>query len=116
MICLLASQLSTASYGQDTGCDSTYVKVDEAPMFQNGYDNLAFYISNIDYGNCAIGEEVLLTWTIDRSGQMINIDAPTLKGECKDRVIEQLAKFPRWRPARVMGIPVCFKMKVRKDG
>lgn len=85
-------------------------------MFQNGYDNLAFYISNLDYGNCSIGEAIILTWTIDLTGKMIDIDAFGLNGECKDRVIGQLAKFPRWTPARVMGIPVCFKMKVRKDG
>lgn len=116
VICILASQISTASFGQNTGCDSIYVKVDEAPMFMNGYDNLAFYISNLDYGNCAIGKAVILTWTIDRSGQMIDIDAIGLNGECKDHVIGQLAKFPTWSPARIMGIPVCFKIKFRKEG
>jgi hypothetical protein len=42
VIYILASQVSIASHGQNTGCDSIYVKVDEAPMFMDGYDNLAF--------------------------------------------------------------------------
>ncbi len=114
LVCFLGLQVSVNSLGQSIECDSVYTIVDEAPMFKNGYDDLAFYISNLDYGDCGFNDAVILTWTIDRSGRMIDIDAPSLKGECKDLVIKQLAKFPTWNPARVMGMPVCFRMKLRK--
>jgi hypothetical protein len=115
LICALVSQVSTNSVAQNTPCDSVYTMVDEVPMFKNGYQDLAFYISNLDYGSCAPDEKVTLTWTIDRSGQMIDIDVLGLDGECKSRIIAQLAKYPKWTPARVMGVPVCFKMKLRKE-
>jgi hypothetical protein len=115
LITVLTSQISTRSLAQNAGCDSTYAMVDEAPMFKNGYNEFAFYINNLDFGNCEITDTVTLAWTVDRSGQMIDIDVAGLKEECKDRVIGQLAKFPKWTPAKVNSIPVCFKMKVRKD-
>ena len=113
MIGVLA-QLSTNLFGQNTPCDSVYTMVDEAPMFKNGYDELSFYLRNLDYGSCELQKTLLLTWTIDSSGQMIDIDASGLEGECKSNIIGQLAKFPRWSPARLNGIPVCFKMKVKQ--
>ena len=106
--------MSTGLFGQNRPCDSVYTKVDEAPMFKNGYDELSFYLRKLDYGSCDLQKTLLLTWTIDSSGEMIDIDAPALEGECKSRIIAQLAKFPRWSPARLNGIPVCFAMKVKQ--
>ena len=111
---MLASQMSTSLFGQNKLCDSVYTRVDEAPMFKDGYDKLSFYLRNLDYGSCELQKTLLLTWTIDSSGQMIDIDAPDLEGECKSHIIGQLAKFPRWSPARMNGIPVCFAMKVKQ--
>ena len=113
---VLVYLMSANSFGQSIQCDSIYTKVDEAPSFKGGYDNLAFYIDNLDYGDCLLNKTLILTWTIDRSGHMIDIDTPNLEGECKARVIAQLAKFPKWSPARVLGMPVCFKIKLRKAG
>lgn len=102
------------SFGQNMQCDSIYTRVDEAPLFKDGYQNLAFYIDKIDYGDCVFSKTLVLTWTINRSGQMIDIDTPGLEGECRSRIIEQLAKFPQWTPARVMGMPVCFRIIIKK--
>ena len=113
LICL-GSQITTTSFGQSLACDSVYTMVDEAPMFKNGYDELAFYIDNLDYKDCGVNKTITLIWTVDRSGQMIDIDVKGMEGECRSRVIAQLAKFPLWTPARVMGMPACFKMKIRK--
>lgn len=115
LIWLLVLQMSTNLFGQTIHCDSVYTMVDEVPTFKNGYDDLSFYLRNLDYGSCGPHETVVLTWTIDSSGQMINIDAPGLEGECRSRIIGQLAEFPRWNPARLMGIPVCFKMTIKRS-
>ena len=113
LIFFLILQLTTESLGQNVKCDSVYTMVDEAPMFKSGYDELASYIDNLDYGDCPIDQAITLTWTIDRLGQMIDIDAD-VQGECWSRITTQLAKFPIWSPAKVMGMPVCFKMKLKK--
>jgi len=114
LICIWGSQMSTNSFAQNLQCDSIYTMVDEAPMFKNGYDDLSFYIANLDYGSCELPETVILTWTINHLGEMIDIKTPGLEGECSSRIIAQLAKFPRWKPARVMGMPVCFKMSLKR--
>jgi hypothetical protein len=115
LICFLISQISVDSFGQSMPCDSVYTMVDEAPMFKGGYENLAFFINNLDFGDCQLNKTIVLTWTVDRLGQMVDIDVPTLEGECKSSVIAQLAKYPVWSPARVMGMPVCFKITIKKS-
>src|SRR5690348_16643745 len=106
LIGVLVSHIGICSFGQNIGCDSVYTMADEAPIFKNGYDELAFYIDNLDFRDCGLNKTITLSWTIDRSGKMIDIDATGLEGECKSRIISQLEKFPLWTPARVMGMPV----------
>jgi hypothetical protein len=114
LISIFATQMSMDSFGQNMGCDSVYIMIEEAPMFKSGYDELAFYIDNLNFGDCGRNKSTILIWTINRSGKMIDIDVEGLEGECKSRIIAQLDKYPLWTPARVMGMPVCFQMKVKR--
>jgi hypothetical protein len=44
---------------------------------------------------------------------MVNIDVPSIEGECRQKIIEQLKAFPKWKPGRLKGKPVCIKMYLR---
>jgi hypothetical protein len=103
-----------SSLGQTAHCDSVHTIVDEMPKFGTADQELFMYIAkNLKFGACGVDEMKLLTWTIDSEGRMINIDATSLDGECKKNVIEQLKKFPSWKPGRHKGKPVCVKMNLR---
>jgi hypothetical protein len=105
---------SLMSFGQSTPCDSVYVIVDEMPKFGNSDRDLFIHIGkNLKFGKCGLDEMKLLTWTIDTEGRMINIDASSLEGKCKQDIIGQLEKFPSWKPGRLNGRPVCVKMNLR---
>jgi hypothetical protein len=53
LTCMLASQMSTSLFGQNKLCDSVYTRVDEAPMFKDGYDEPSFHLNNLD---CELGQ------------------------------------------------------------
>ena len=106
--------ISLTSFGQTTPCDSVFMVVDEMPTFGDLDNDLSIYIAkNLKFGTCGLDEMKRLTWTIDTEGRMINIDAPSLEGKCKQDVIAQLEKFPLWKPGRLKGKPVCVKMNLR---
>jgi hypothetical protein len=116
VICLLGSQMVTYSFGQTVPCDTVYTMVDEMPMFANGYEDLVNYLTKtLDFGSCELHVTKTLTWTINRLGDVIDIDAPGLEGECRSRVIGQLANFPKWTPGKLMGMPVCVRTTLRKS-
>lgn len=106
--------ISTQSLGQTIQCDSVYTIVDVMPEFGSTDQDLSLYIiKNLKFGVCGLDKMKLLTWIIDSEGRMINIDATSLDGECKKKVVEQLKKFPLWKPGRLNGKPVCVKMNLR---
>ena len=106
--------MQVTSYGQTTPCDSVYSVVDEMPKFgKEDFDLMSYFAKHVQFGSCGLDEMKILTWTIDRTGNMINIDAPSLEGQCRQKIIEQLKAFPRWKPGRLNGKPVCVKMSFR---
>lgn len=106
--------ISMPSLSQTQSCDSIYTIVDEMPKFGTDDNGLLIYMAkNLNFGACGLDEMKLLTWTIDSEGRMTNIDATSLKGECKNYVVEQLKKFPLWKPGRHKGKSVCVKMNLR---
>lgn len=70
-------------------------------------------IRNVQFGQCGVDEMKLLTWTINTEGRMIDIDATSLEGKCKQDIVRQLERFPLWKPGRLNGKPVCVKMNLR---
>jgi hypothetical protein len=114
LICVVGSLIITNSFGQITRCDSVYTIVDEMPEFGKECEDLSINLAkNLKFGSCGLDEMKILTWTIDTSGQMIDIDAPSLDGKCRTDIIGQLAKFPKWKPGRLKGRSVCVKMILR---
>lgn len=102
------------TFGQTSLCDSVYEIVDDMPKFGDSVEDLTLYVAkNVKFGKCGLDEMKTSTWIIDTEGRMINIDAPSLEGQCKQDVIEQLEKFPRWKPGKRNGALVCVKMSFR---
>jgi hypothetical protein len=98
------------SYGQTAPCDSVYTTVDEMPEFATSdIAPMSYLMKHLTVGK-KCDQIRILTWTIDHEGNMINIDAPSLEGECKQKIIDQLKAFPQWKPGKLNGKPVCVKM------
>ena len=114
LLLFICAWMQVPSYGQTTPCDSVYSVVDEMPKFgKEDFDLTLYFAKHVQFGSCGLDEMKILTWTIDRAGNMINIDAPSLEGQCRQKIIEQLKAFPRWKPGRLNGKPVCVKMSFR---
>jgi hypothetical protein len=112
LVCALRLVVPLTSFGQTSHCDSAYAIVDEIPKFGE-LDFTLYLAKNVKFGKCGMDEMKIFTWTVDTEGQMINIDAPTLEGQCKQDIIGQLEKFPRWKPGKLKGRLVCVKMTLR---
>jgi hypothetical protein len=99
---------------QETTCDSLYTVVDKMPVYGEGKADLVKYLSsNLTFKKSCRPEELkFLTWTINTEGQMVDIDAIGLEGQCRLNVIDQLKTFPNWTPGKLEGISVCVKMTV----
>lgn len=114
LFCIAGSLMRLTSFAQTTPCDSVYTIVDEMPKFgKEDFDLMSHLIKHVQFGSCGLDEMKILTRTIDSSGHMINIDVPSLEGECKQKIIEQLKTFPPWKPGKLKGKPVCVKMMLR---
>jgi hypothetical protein len=84
------------------------------PKFTEAGESVGLYLmKNLKIDKCARDEIRVLTWTIDTAGNMVNIDVPSIEGECRQKIIEQLKAFPKWKPGRLKGKPVCVKMYLR---
>lgn len=112
--CIAGSLMRLTSFAQTTPCDSVYTIVDEMPKFAESNEDFGRYVmKNIKIGRCALSDIRLITWTIDSSGHMVDIDVPSLEGECKQNIIEQLKAFPPWKPGKLKVKPVCVKVMLR---
>jgi len=113
-LCFAVPLACVASFAQTSTCDFVYVQVEEMPEFGKSKEDLLSYLAkHLQLGECGLDEMKVLTWTIDAAGNMIDIDAPSLEGECKQKIIAQLKEFPRWKPGKQKGKPVCVKMTLR---
>jgi hypothetical protein len=102
--------MQVTSYGQTIPSDSVYTMVDEMPEFTTSAINpLSYLVKHLTVGKKCDPIRII-TWTIDRTGNMINIDVRPLEGECKQKIIDQLKAFPQWKPGKLNGKPVCVKM------
>jgi hypothetical protein len=112
--CIAGSLMRLPSFAQTTPCDSVYTIADEMPKFGESNEDFGRYVlKNLKINKCARYDIRLITWTIDSTGHMVNIDVPGLEGECKQNIIEQLKAFPLWKPGKLKGKPVCVKMMLR---
>ncbi len=101
-------------YGQVSSCDSVYTFVDQMPTFRNGDSDLLIYLNkNLKFRERCRPEELKrLIWTIDKDGNMTDIDLIGLEDQCKTDIIEQLKNIPIWSPGQLNGEFVCVKMMV----
>jgi hypothetical protein len=95
-------------------CDTVYMVVDNMPKFGDKDEELMQHLSkHLNFGDCGLDEMKTITWTIDIHGNMIDVDAPGLDNECRNKVVGQLKQFPKWKPGTQNGNPVCVKMALR---
>ena len=95
-----------------TPCDSAYLVVDQPPMFGTDEHDLYKYLSkhfSIKEG-CEPPGKLILTWTINAEGKMIDIDVKGIDGHCKTEILDEFKSFPDWTPGKHKGKPVCVKM------
>ncbi len=112
IIILLSGFWTIDCLGQESPCDSLFTVVDKEPLFAKEKKGLLEYFGkNLKFNNaCKADQLIRLTWTINKEGKMIDIDAVGLEGQCKADLISQLKTFPIWSPGRLKGKLVCVKM------
>lgn len=114
-IYLLISILSvtiTCAQSQETTCDTVYNVAMQMPMFGSNSDDFSKYFSEKVTYKCKPIGKIVLMWTVDKEGKMIDINATGIEGECKTDVINQIKKFPNWNPGKQNNVPVCVKMSL----
>lgn len=75
LFCIAESLMRLTSFAQTTPCDSVYTIVDEMPKFAESSEDFGRYaMKNLQIGKCALSDIRLITWTIDSTGHMVNIE------------------------------------------
>jgi hypothetical protein len=97
------------SYGQTSACDSVYTIVEEMPVYGKGMSDLYDAFGKVKFSKeCGPQDLRMISWVVDKEGRMIDIEV--LNGQCEPSIVNQLAKFRRWTPAKHGGKNVCVRM------
>lgn len=109
---LIALMTTGPLLAQGVTCDSVYRSVDEGPTFGQSLEAFPKHLQKtlVLKAECRSEESFVLTWTVDKEGNMIDIDAPAFGRICKEDVLRQIKNFPRWAPGKIKGKPVCVRM------
>ena len=96
----------------DSSINELFCRVGEIPEFPGGRAKLiAFALNNLKYPETAVRDSVegtvILEFTIDEQGQVINSKAAqSVRHDIDAACLRMLAKMPKWQPGRLSGKPV----------
>jgi len=101
--------VSLESAAQSNGCDSIYTFVDQMPLYKGGISDFYTDFGKIKSG-CRPEDLTMVSWIIDKEGQMIDIEVRVLEDQCGPPIVKQLETFPKWAPGKHRGQEVCVRM------
>lgn len=106
-----SSNLMTSSV-KVVRCDSVYRHTDEDPAFRKSFEAFLKHLQKnlVLKAECKGEGSFVMRWTVDKEGNMIDIDTPVFGQTCREDALRQLKDFPRWTPAKSKGTPVCVSM------
>ena len=103
-----------AASGQVPQCDSIYYSADKMPVFGEGNNDLYIFLADrVRFAEeCRPEGGLILSFIIDKSGDVASFDIAGLKDSCKDEALRIIDGMPGWKPGIINNQLVCAKVVV----